>query len=64
MYPVPSEASLDVNLDLTHLKLLEFEVIPDILILPSNLAKFAKVRDNSKKRSSISLSLSLSFFFF
>jgi hypothetical protein len=44
MYPVPSEASADVNLDLTHLDLLKLESSPDILILPSNLGKFAKVR--------------------
>ena len=44
MYPVPSEFTQDVNLDLTHFDLLTFDTVPDILIMPSTLGKFAKVR--------------------
>ncbi|KAL7415252.1 DNA polymerase alpha subunit B N-terminal-domain-containing protein [Mrakia frigida] len=46
IYPVPDEFVQDVNLDLTHLDLLNLETSPDILILPSNLAKFAKIVDS------------------
>jgi len=44
IYPVPDDFVQDVNLDLTHLDLLNLETSPDILVMPSNLAKFAKVR--------------------
>ncbi|CED82061.1 DNA polymerase alpha-primase complex, polymerase-associated subunit B [Phaffia rhodozyma] len=46
LYPVPIEASADVNLDLTHYDLLKMETCPDVLLLPSNLGKFAKIVDS------------------
>ena len=47
MYPIvppPADVSADVNLDVSHHELLELEVAPDVLILPSRLKYFAKVR--------------------
>jgi DNA polymerase alpha subunit B len=49
LYPVPQEAAQDVNLDLTHHSLLALNQLPDILILPSQLTKFAKVRPHAAR---------------
>lgn len=46
MYPIvppPADVAADVNFDLSHHELLELEVAPDVLILPSRLKYFAKV---------------------
>lgn len=45
IFPCPEEYSSDVNLDVTHYNLLRLASnAPDILILPSKLKHFAKVR--------------------
>ncbi|GHJ84547.1 hypothetical protein NliqN6_0949 [Naganishia liquefaciens] len=49
MYPIvppPADVSADVNLDVSHHELLELEVAPDVLILPSRLKYFAKIVDS------------------
>jgi DNA polymerase alpha subunit B len=46
MYPLippPADVAGDVNLDLAHHELLQLDVAPDVLILPSRLKYFAKV---------------------
>jgi DNA polymerase alpha subunit B len=46
MYPIvppPADVAADVNLDVSHHELLEMDVAPDVLILPSRLKYFAKV---------------------
>lgn len=46
MYPIvppPADVAADVNLDVSHHELLELDVAPDVLILPSRLKYFAKV---------------------
>jgi hypothetical protein len=47
MYPLvppPADVAGEVNLDLAHHELLQLDVAPDVLILPSRLKYFAKVR--------------------
>jgi DNA polymerase alpha subunit B len=45
IFPPPLDFAGDVNLDVTHQELLRFETrAPDVLILPSRLKHFAKVR--------------------
>jgi len=45
IFPPPLDLAGDVNLDVTHQELLRFETrAPDVLILPSRLKHFAKVR--------------------
>lgn len=46
MYPIippPADLTADVNFDLSHYELLELDIAPDVLILPSRLKYFAKV---------------------
>lgn len=50
MYPIippPADVQADVNFDLSHHELLELDVAPDVLILPSRLKHFAKVSISS-----------------
>ncbi|KAJ9107993.1 hypothetical protein QFC20_003679 [Naganishia adeliensis] len=49
MYPIippPADVQADVNFDLSHHELLELDVAPDVLILPSRLKYFAKIVDS------------------
>jgi DNA polymerase alpha subunit B len=44
LFPVPEALAADVNLDVTHQKLLKLDgAAPDLLILPSKLKHFSKV---------------------
>ncbi|KAJ9119956.1 hypothetical protein QFC24_005439 [Naganishia onofrii] len=49
MYPLvppPADVAGEVNLDLAHHELLQLDVAPDVLILPSRLKYFAKIVDS------------------
>jgi DNA polymerase alpha subunit B len=44
LFPVPENMAGEVNLDVTHQKLLRLDdTAPDLLILPSKLKHFSKV---------------------
>lgn len=44
IFPVPADLSSEVNLDVTHSDGLRLTEAPDVLILPSRLRHFSKVR--------------------
>jgi hypothetical protein len=45
IFPVPYDTAHDVNLDMSHSALLEIvDSAPDVLVLPSRLKHFSKVR--------------------
>lgn len=49
MFPVPEDHSSEVNLDVSHMGLLDLEMlsddgyVPDVLVLPSVLKQFHRV---------------------
>lgn len=44
LFPVPESLAAEVNLDVTHQKMMKLQgAAPDLLILPSKLKHFSKV---------------------